>query len=708
MVTKPLLVVPAIPVESRIKFILPTQEIVLEREITSNAWAILGLCNGLNSVDAISEELTEIDDGFIVGFLNDLISLGVVVDSRKVYEHFHAISSNPMAYSSDLTDEEIAAHAASPRMQVKRGEPFTFNPKSDSGLVQLQERRSSNRSFTGEKLSIDEIGSILDIGYSLSRHAVPSAGGLYPLKLFVIVLDEQKDMPAGYYEYDNEKNRLVLFNRRPDPQRIFYGFNDVEMPFGASVVLVIAADANRQPYKYSNRGYRFTSIEAGEVAQNIALGAVESGLATCALGSMVDGVISEELELDGCLPFLAIALGKAAEPSGKSNSHLLATLEVEVVGDGKPVEHTWLLDDTLPNNFGKSYFQFLAHTQNGQVTSGISTSWPDAKLKAIAEGYERQQSMKVFYSTSSSALQLKGPWLDPRLIAPLTDKQYDQLPHLQKFDEQSEIEWVQGVDWQGREVFVPIDLVFYPIEEIGRKLVVNTCSSGFAAYTELDEAVNRGTLEIVERDAIMRSWYEAESPRKLGYHILPTHLQNRVDYWREQGRDVFVLDLSQRGVIVIEVVITSDEYPCFVSGASSSLGTFEEAAIKAFQEAESRLIYGVNNPDPTKLEPERVHSVLDHELLYAQSKRYHDYVQFLFEGDVSNVVPIATTTVDSLKEEIEVVVIDASEPQSPLRVVKVLSPKMIPISFGYGDGHHSHKTLVRVADGRDTMPHYFA
>ena len=708
MVAKPLLIVPAISKDDRIKFILPKQEIVLEKEITHIAWKILELCNGLNTVDWVSSEVVDVEDEFVVGFLNDLNSLGIVVDSRRVYEHFHSISSNPMIYQSGITDEEIAMHVTSPRMAMKEGVPYSFKPFDNSSIMNLQTKRSSCRSFSGESLSIDQVGGVLDIGYSLSRHAVPSAGSLYPMKIFAIVLDDQDGMPAGYYEYDNEKNHLVLFNNRPDSQRIFHAFNNTEMPFGASVMIVIAADAYRQPHKYSNRGYRFMAIEAGEIAQNIVLGAVESGLATCLLGSMMDNVIVDELQMQDCLPFVAIALGKKSSAEVESNQLLLEQLETEVLGDDKPVERTWLIDDTFSNNFEKSYFQFLARTQNGQITSGISTSWSDAKLKAVAEGYERQQSMKVFHDVVSSASDLPLAWLDPRVIAPLTDEQYDRLPHLQKFDEKSKIEWVRGKDWQGREVFVPIDLIFYPIENIDRKLVVDTCSSGFATYADVDEAIRRGVLEIVERDTMMRHWYEGVSPRKLDYRILPIHIQNRVKYWQDRGREVFVLDISQYGVIAIEVVITAETYPCFVSGASSTLGSFEDATLKAFQEAESRLVYGLNEPNTRELEPEHVHSVLDHELLYAQSKKYHEHVQFLFEGEVSCITPVAATTTEALAKELDVAVIDVSEVHSLLRVVKVFSPKMIPISFGYGAGHHSHHTLARVADGRSTMPHYFA
>jgi thiazole/oxazole-forming peptide maturase SagD family component len=708
VLNKPLLVVPAISKDDRIKFILPDQEVSLDAVTTSKAWAILELCNGINTVSMITEALPAIDNGFIVGFLDDLNSLRIVIDSRKVYKHFHAVSSNPMAYPSDITDEEIAEHVRSPRLAVREGKSFDISPMQGSQLVELQSRRSSCRSFSAELLRLAEVGGLLDAGYSYGRHAVASAGGLYPMKIFAIALEDQVDFPAGYYEYDNESDRLVLFNESPDPERIAYAFNEVGMPFGAQVVLVVAADANRQPRKYSNRGYRFMAIEAGEILQNLSLGAVELGLATCNLGSLLDDVISDELELVDCLPFVAVAVGKPGSEGRVSTQQLLATFYEEMEGEGKAVQGSWLVDDSLSSNFDKSYFQFLARTRDGQVTSGISTSWADARLKAIAEGYERDRAGSVRFDVRARASDLPGPWLDPRVVAPLTDEQYDSLPYLQRFDENSEIEWVLGKDDGGREVYVPIDLVFYPLHAFERKLVVDTCSSGFAAFTDFDEAVNRGTLELVERDALMRSWYEKKSPRKLGYETLPVHLQRRVRYWERLGREVFVLDLSQKGVTIIEVVITSDDYPCFVSGASSTLGNFADAAIKAFHEAESRLIYGLNEPSVRTLEPNEVHHVLDHELLYAQSKRFHGHVQFLFDGETSSVPPVATTTPSGLKAGLDIVTVDVSENGSSLKVVKVLSPKLVPISFGHGTGHYSHDSLAGVEDDRKVIPHYFA
>jgi thiazole/oxazole-forming peptide maturase SagD family component len=706
---KPLLVVPAIPKEGGIKFIMPRSVFSLDEDIALQSWTILEFCNGVNTIDDITEQLKDrIDPVFISGFLSDLNSLGIIVDSRRIYMHFHAISGNPTVYGSGITSDEIVTHTKSSRPLVKSGTVFTFQQNVQSKVFNLQQLRKSCRGFSSELISIDEIGGLLDIGYSYARHAVPSAGGLYPMKIYAIVHENQKDFPAGYYEYDNENNCLVLFNQYPDKQRTLYAFNDIRMPFDAPIVMIIAADVDRQTRKYSNIGYRFMAIEAGEIAQNISLASSEFGLSSCQLGGLLENVISEELGMEDCLPFLGIAIGKKADYEHENIWMRTDEFERLYVGDDKQVRSVWLLDEYLCDNFGKSYFQFFAQSANNQISSGISTSWADAKLKAIAEAYERQCASNVRWDIISSADKIKGGWVDPRIFAPLSDCQYSSLKHLQKFHEALELEWVSGLDFNGNPILVPIDMVFYPISSVGRKLIIDTCSSGFAAFTDYDNAVKRGLLELVERDSLMRSWYEKTSPRILSYDILPVHLRNRVDFWKSNGRDVIFLDVSQNGVIVIETIIKSDSYPCFVSGASSSLDDFNSTAIKAFQEAESRLIYGLNEENRRVIEPSDVKNVLDHELLYTQSRKFHKHIEFLWAGEKTDKVPEASISFSKLKKCMEIVIVDVSIENLPLYVVKVISPKLIPINFGYGTEHYEHGSLDKNIIIETNFPHYFA
>lgn len=77
-------------------------------------------------------------------------------------------------------------------------------------------------------------------------------------------------------------------------------------------------------------------------------------------------------------------------------------------------------------------------------------------------------------------------------------------------------------------------------------------------------------------------------------------------------------------------------------------------------------------------------------------------------GEISKTIPEATTSLDTLRHKLDTVIVDVSEEDSTLRVVKVLSPKLIPISFGFGARHYSHHSLTCVVDDTHLMPHYFA
>jgi len=67
----------------------------------------------------------------------------------------------------------------------------------------------------------------------------------------------------------------------------------------ANLLLVIAAVFERTLIKYGPRGYRYVLLEAGHAAQNVCLGAVESGLAAVCLGGFDDGAMNRAVGLDG-------------------------------------------------------------------------------------------------------------------------------------------------------------------------------------------------------------------------------------------------------------------------------------------------------------------------------------------------------------------------------------------------------------------------
>ena len=71
-----------------------------------------------------------------------------------------------------------------------------------------------------------------------------------------------------------------------------------ELPFLAAVVIVLSSVLRRNLFKYHDRGYRMVLMEAGEVAQSLALQATSLGLGTVFMGGFFDDELARLLGLD--------------------------------------------------------------------------------------------------------------------------------------------------------------------------------------------------------------------------------------------------------------------------------------------------------------------------------------------------------------------------------------------------------------------------
>lgn len=725
----PLSVVSAVPQGSGIRFLHPKTQYDIT-VLTPVVWALLAEANGYQSADVIISKVAklfpDVSTETAEAILQDLGMLGVIVDSREVFKHLHELSMNPMFFSQPVTFADIKEYTESSRLPVAQGEVFDLRClEGGESLTDILEARRSCRSFATASVTSEQLAHVLTRSYSLARHSTPSAGGLYPVKIYVIVTQDQNDLRAGYYEYDPEKEVYVRYRSDVDLELLQFAFDSDTLLFGAPVIVVIAADMERHSGKYSNRGYRYTILEAGHVAQNMQLFATEAGLSVLEYGGFLDKVVATELEMHQprVMPIVALGLGQASTKPVFNAMYVLEELEDALVGPNKPVRYVRMSNGGQPEK-GETFFAAAAlykpspnqDTQRSykqRFTGGTATSAALAQVKAIAEAYERYASSLVRVDRTDKAADLDEQWLDPREIAPLTGSQFQELPFLQPFNPDIPWEWVRGeVVCSGETVWVPVDLVFYPLNNhtFGRKLAHEASSSGVAAYTDEENAVTRGLLELVERDLIMRNWFVRESPRRILQDCLPFHWRRRAEYWQTQGREVHVLDFSAYGAVVVNVVIVSSgSFPCFVNGSAASVTSFDEAVAKAFHEAELGLIQALKFPKHRQIQPTQVVNPMDHAKLYAHPKHLGN-LAWLWAGEETDSIPAPVASINDLLNRFQAVMVRLSPEHAPLHVVRVLSRHLVPISFGYATEHHTHATIQseRVHEDSLRLPHYFA
>ena len=178
---------------------------------------------------------------------------------------------------------------------------------------------------------------------------------------------------------------------------------------------------------------------------------------------------------------------------------------------------------------------------NIQYAGATSPSYADAVFKATIEGYERYQSSQVRVDFRGSANQVPGKWLDPRAYFPLTEEQAKKCG-VKFFTKDLVINWTLGTNYDGSEIYIPSDLVYYGQKDDKNRIYYGN-SSGIAAHFDFDEAKRRAVIELIERDALMCNWFSQESPYRVDEKILPIHVRKHITHFLKQKRQLIVLQI---------------------------------------------------------------------------------------------------------------------------------------------------------------------
>jgi SagB-type dehydrogenase family enzyme len=181
----------------------------------------------------------------------------------------------------------------------------------DVPFERLAVLRRSIRRYTGASLRLDALARLLYFGGGLSGRldstshgivqrvrAAPSAGALYPVEIYAAVMAVE-GLEAGLFHYAVDRHGMELL-RRGNFARQFSEMTFDPATFSrAAVAFVLTGVFNRAHFKYGERGYRFTLLEAGHICQNMLLAATAQELGAVAVGGFIDDEVNELLDLDG-------------------------------------------------------------------------------------------------------------------------------------------------------------------------------------------------------------------------------------------------------------------------------------------------------------------------------------------------------------------------------------------------------------------------
>jgi SagB-type dehydrogenase family enzyme len=177
--------------------------------------------------------------------------------------------------------------------------------KATPSFTEVLQKRKSTRSFSTQPLSKVDLAFLLwaSTGIQRAEHGyefrtAPSAGALYPIETYITTNNVQ-DIEKGVYHYNIRNHLLEEITLGNFGEKIAHAALDQEMCADAAVVFTWTAVFSRSKWKYQQRAYRYIYLDAGHIAQNLALAAASISCGSCQVGAFFDDEVNSMVGIDG-------------------------------------------------------------------------------------------------------------------------------------------------------------------------------------------------------------------------------------------------------------------------------------------------------------------------------------------------------------------------------------------------------------------------
>ncbi len=168
--------------------------------------------------------------------------------------------------------------------------------------------RNSSPSYKNKEIKLSKLSEVLYFSAGLKsvsstkpiKRMYPSAGGRYPLEMYVLVLKPFNNLEPGIYHYNVKQHGLEQLSTHLTNSTVLECVPEVNKNVinTANAIIIITSVFSRTEIKYTESAYRFINLEAGHLAQNIVLICAGNKINSCLIGGFYDEKVNTLLDLE--------------------------------------------------------------------------------------------------------------------------------------------------------------------------------------------------------------------------------------------------------------------------------------------------------------------------------------------------------------------------------------------------------------------------
>lgn len=343
-------------------------------------------------------------------------------------------------------------------------------------------------------------------------------------------------------------------------------------------------------------------------------------------------------------------------------------------------------------------------------SGGTGMSLNEAIGRAIGEVIERycwnlfgHVYRKDLVFGSYRELEKKGFSLYPiEKIYLFSKSQYSQKTFpFTPLTENTLLTWVPMIDEKKNEIYYPAQLVIGDYKLHHKENIIGySTTSGVATGHTYKEAIMRGILEQIERDAFLLTWYCKLRPPKLKistdsyreiFGEIYRNLANSVNYYFE----IFDITLDIPVPTVLSLLISKRKFPDMkvIVGCSSNLD-YKKAIYKAILESIQGVPYAKRSllfENYKNVDIENISNFDDNFIYYLGSSNFKKFQFLLRSKRVKAIEKFPTNNKEKLRElfrilkrkKFKILMLNLTSPEISelgLYVTKVLIPELVQLS----------------------------
>lgn len=334
------------------------------------------------------------------------------------------------------------------------------------------------------------------------------------------------------------------------------------------------------------------------------------------------------------------------------------------------------------------------------TSAGTSIDAEEAARRAMGEAIERYTALNVIIPSELATLR-EGGLLDLWPVCAPDEPCEPAFRTLAADVKLTQVRMRRLGD--GASMLVPAGFVclgFHPEpREPPEPPVTLPISTGLAFHPERHQAIWRGFCEVVERDAVMSTWWLHRPVPEIDMTGAPYGVSARLGRLAAAGMSARLYDITTEiGIPTVFCLLQSSRYPKLVVGAASRASA-DAASAKALDEVVSMRV-ALQTPDPdaeTDARTARPASLIAHARWHAEGNRDGAF-DFLLHSELAPVhyqefaersmaEPADFAALDARAEELGVDALPilwteftAPEMRSLGSVVRVVVPGLVPLS----------------------------